>query len=604
MRKIGLFNIGKLGLVKSAGKAKTDISKVIEKWVKEHMVFWYDMSKPVDVYVPGVTYANPFVDVGGKLTYDNAINKCIITHTPTSANKNFWQTPCSPSNTISSFKLRVTGLPQGFSIESGIYSTKITSDGEYDIPEYKNSSTTNSSYPGFYLAGDNVNDVDCNIVVEEIPTKQSVPTNEILKANPYLQDFSGNNRPLKLNNFLFSAMSGVGGYTLNAKSYHNRSNSIVGTFGDYSIEITAKVTDILGIVWTKNGVGDSNSVAVGETLTRPAFTITVEGMPDDLKWGMYESGGADKGNGTFEIPAYTYTNTTETTQTKFIGITFSKSTFDNVNIKFTFQPLYPNALVTDGVDDYGVVENFKSLQNYMMFFQCAIIKPNAVNGMFSTTPIENDNNVRGWMLLQGNFVNSVRFGNSRYKNFEFTSSVKDKISYVLSANNELMTCYVGEEKATLAGTYRQTGANMSLFLSEARGKTRFGSMAFYKSILFDSVPTKETDGFTEQDLIDYYIPKAIVTITVVDVSGSPIQDATVTVGGVQYKTLSDGTVKVRGMANGTMSLSVKKDGYMPFSDNSWKFADSRITLEVLRNTVITENGYSILLENDGLILTE
>ena len=50
MRKIGLFNIGKLGLVKSAGKAKTDISKVIEKWVKEHMVFWYDMSKPVDTY--------------------------------------------------------------------------------------------------------------------------------------------------------------------------------------------------------------------------------------------------------------------------------------------------------------------------------------------------------------------------------------------------------------------------------------------------------------------------------------------------------------------------------------------------------------------------
>lgn len=22
----------------------------IEKWVKEHMVFWYDMSKPADVY--------------------------------------------------------------------------------------------------------------------------------------------------------------------------------------------------------------------------------------------------------------------------------------------------------------------------------------------------------------------------------------------------------------------------------------------------------------------------------------------------------------------------------------------------------------------------
>lgn len=482
------------------------------KWVKEHMVFWYDMSKPVDVYIPGVTYANPFVNLGGKITYDKTVNRCSITHTPTNnANTSFWQIICLPLQTVDSYRIKVTGLPEGFTIKGrlGYDSIQITQDGEYDIKSYTNSSSTNTTYPGFYLAGDNVNDVDCNIVVEEIPTRQSVPTNEILKSNPYLQDFSGNNRPLKLNNFLFAGMSGVGGYTLNAKSYHNRSNSIVGTFGDYFIEITAKVTDILGIVWTKNGIGGSNSVAKGETLTRPAFTITVEGMPDDLKWGMYESGGANKGNGIFEIPAYTYTNNTETVQTKFIGLTFNQSTFDNVDIKFTFQPLYPNALVTDGVDDYGVVENFKSLQNYMMFFQCAIIRPNTVNGMFSTTPIENGNNIMGWMLLQRNYANSVRFGNNGYKNFEFTPSVKDKISYVLSANNELMTCYVGEEKATLAGTYRQTGANMSLFLSDMKNKTRFGFMAFYKSILFDSVPTKETDGFTEQDLIDYVLENLI-----------------------------------------------------------------------------------------------
>lgn len=54
------------------------------------MVFWYDMSKPVDTYIPGVTYANPFVNGGGKLTYDNAINKCIITHTPTKQGLVLW----------------------------------------------------------------------------------------------------------------------------------------------------------------------------------------------------------------------------------------------------------------------------------------------------------------------------------------------------------------------------------------------------------------------------------------------------------------------------------------------------------------------------------
>ena len=214
MRKIGLFNIGKLGLVKSAGTGKTDINKVIEKWIPKHMVFWYDMSKPVDVYIPGVTYANQFINDGGKLKYDTTINKCTITHTPTTTNRNFWQITCASSSTIDSYKIRVTGLPKGFTIQSGFYSNKITSDGEYDIASCTNTATS-TRYVGFYLAGDNVSDVDCNIVVEEIPTRQSVPTNEILKANPYLQDFSGNNRPLKLNNFLFAAMSGVGGYETN-----------------------------------------------------------------------------------------------------------------------------------------------------------------------------------------------------------------------------------------------------------------------------------------------------------------------------------------------------------------------------------------------------
>lgn len=592
MRKIGFFNIGRLGLVRT-WQVETNINEIIEKWIPRHMVFWYDMAKPVDVYIPGVTYANQFTNDGGKIKYDSTINKCTITHTPTTANKNFWQTPCSPSSAVSSFKIRVTGLPQGFSIESGIYSIKITSDGEYDIPEYKNSGTT-TRYPGFYLAGDNVNDADCNIVVEEIPTRQSVPTNEILKSNPYLQDFSGNNRPLKLNNFLFAAMSGVGGYTLNAKSYHNRSNSIVGTFGDYSIEITAKVTDILGIVWTKNGVGDSNSVAVGETLTRPAFTITVEGMPDDLKWGMYESGGADKGNGTFEIPAYTYTNNTETVQTKFIGLTFSQSTFDNVDIKFTFQPLYPNALVTDGVDDYGQVQNL-SQGVKMLFYTC--------------------NNFRlGQQLYDQRKVGYDKVTSSYFSIFAESNSIAynarnvDGSTYIDGVLNETIIADNLLEKKTIItivnGSADSEKTGTPSFFSLYNNLGYFGTLAFYNSIGFDAVPAKETDGFTEQDLIDYYIPKSIVTITVVDVNGAPIENATVTIEGLQYNTLSDGTVKVVGIANSTMSISVTKDGYMPYSNNEWKFTNSRIILEVINNTIIMEDGNNILLENNNLILTE
>ena len=483
----------------------------IADWVKEHMVFWYDMSKPVDVYVPGVTYANPFVNGGGKLTYDNAINKCIITHTPTNNNNvAFWQIIVKPLQYVESYKIRVTGLPEGFTMKGrlGYVSIQITSDGEYDIPEYKNSSTTNSSYPGFYLAGDNVNDVDCNIVVEEIPTKQSVPTNEILKANPYLQDFSGNNRRLKLNNFLFAAMSGVGGYEYNWLDSALFITYLSGARGDGTItDNTITINNVKvssGVIETRvNSPSKKYKVRVtgitsNETLRYVVYGDTSLGELATIIFDM-------KKDGEYELPASTY-SATYNMKWQVIAASYPHT----CNITIEQIPAYPNALVTDGVDDYGVVENFKSLQNYMMFFQCNVIRPNTLNGMFSTTPIENGNNIMGWALLQGNYANSVRFGNNGYKNFEFTSSVKDKISYVLSANNELMTCYVGEEKATIAGTYRQTGANMSLFLSDTRGKTRFGSMAFYKSILFDSVPTKETDGFTEQDLIDYVL-KNIIT---------------------------------------------------------------------------------------------
>lgn len=578
MRKIGFFNIGKLGLVKSAGTGKTDISKVIEKWVKEHMVFWYDMSKPVDVYVPGVTYANPFVNGGGKLTYDNAINKCIITHTPTNNNNiAFWQIIVKPLQYVESYKIRVTGLPEGFTMKGrlGYVSIQITSDGEYDIPEYKNSSTTNSSYPGFYLAGDNVNDVDCNIVVEEIPTKQSVPTNEILKANPYLQDFSGNNRRLKLNNFLFAAMSGVGGYDISSTNIlPDRAN--------------VTVTDNRVIHITKKLSTTDNMVNIVPANSNPTHKFKVTGLSDGRQVSLVNRNGGfyTFDNGEHEV-TLTYPEGT-TLLYNSIGVTGSTGDMD---VTIEFIPRYPNALVTDGVDDYGQIQNLQ--HGVKVLF--TTINP-FVDGKFIYD--QRLNTTEPWLFAVFNDKGSIAYNSRNSNGKTYIDGTLNESTIVSALLNKKQIITIVNNDVT--GDKTKT----PVFFSNTDHDSGWISSAFYNSIGFDSVPTKENDGFTEQDLIDYYIPKAIVTITVVDVSGSPIQDAVVTVGGIQYKTLSDGTVKVRGMANGTMSLSVKKDGYMPFSDNSWKLADSRITLEVLRNTVITENGYSILLENDGLILTE
>lgn len=577
MRKIGFFNIGRLGLVKSAGTGKTDINKVIEKWIPKHMVFWYDMSKPVDTYIPSVTYANPFVNDGGKLTYDNAINKCIITHTPTNNNNiAFWQIIVKPLQYVESYKIRVTGLPTGFTIKGRLgYDIQITSDGEYDIPEYRNSSTTSSSYPGFYLAGDNVNDVDCNIVVEEIPTKQSVPTNEILKANPYLQDHSGNNRPLKLNNFLFAAMSGVGGYDISSTNIlPDRAN--------------VTVTDNRVIHITKKLSTTDNMVDIVPSNSNPTHRFKVTGLSDGRQVSLVNRNGGfyTFDNGEHEV-TLTYPEGT-TLLYNAIGVT---GDIGDMDVTIEFLPKYPNALVTDGVDDYGVVENLQ--QGVKVLF--VTINP-FVDGKFIYD--QRLNTTEPWLFAVFNDKGSIAYNSRNSNGKTYIDGTLNESTIVSALLNKKQIITIVNNDVT--GDKTKT----PVFFSNTDHDSGWISSAFYNSFGFDSVPTKQNDGFTEQDLIDYYIPKAIVTITVVDVSGSPIQDATVTVEGIQYKTLSDGTVKVRGMANGTMSLSVKKDGYMPFSDNSWKLADSRITLEVLRNTVITENGYSILLENDGLILTE
>lgn len=578
MRKIGLFNIGKLGLVKSAGTGKTDINKVIEKWIPKHMVFWYDMSKPVDTYIPSVTYANSFVNGGGKLTYDNAINKCIITHTPTNNNNiAFWQIIVKPLQYVESYKIRVTGLPEGFTMKGrlGYNSIQITSDGEYDVNSYTNSSTTNMSYPGFYLAGDNVNDVDCNIVVEEIPTKQSVPTNEILKANPYLQDFSGNNRPLKLNNFMFAAMSGVGGYDISSTNIlPDRAN--------------VTVTDNRIIHITKKLSTTDDMVNIVPANSNPTHKFKVTGLSDGRQVSLVNRNGGfyTFDNGEHEV-TLTYPEGT-TSLYNAIGVT---GDIGDMDVTIEFLPKYPNALVTDGVDDYGVVGNLQ--QGVKVLF--VTINP-FVDGKFIYD--QRLNTTKPWLFAVFNDKGSIAYNSRNSNGKTYIDGTLNESTIVSALLNKKQIITIVNNDVT--GDKTKT----PVFFSNTDHDSGWISSAFYNSIGFDSVPTKQNDGFTEQDLIDYYIPKAVVTITVVDVSGSPIQDATVTVGGVQYKTLSDGTVKVRGMANGTMSLSVKKDGYMPFSDNSWKLADSRITLEVLRNTVITENGYSILLENDGLILTE
>lgn len=564
MRKIGFFNIGKLGLVKSAGTGKTDISKVIEKWVKEHMVFWYDMSKPVDVYTQNFNDWQNYNPNSVSITNNKIVVNGLI--------DNF--RIASIGKETESFSVFIEGLGDKnlvYRVKLDENSGQITNiklkDGENVLPH---SFATTIAFMGVSGVTDYI-----GLTITQLPSGQSVPTNEILKANPYLQDFSGNNRRLKLNNFLFAAMSGVGGYDISSTNIlPDRAN--------------VTVTDNRVIHITKKLSTTDNMVNIVPANSNPTHKFKVTGLSDGRQVSLVNRNGGfyTFDNGEHEV-TLTYPEGT-TLLYNAIGVTGSTGDMD---VTIEFIPRYPNALVTDGVDDYGQIQNLQ--HGVKVLF--TTINP-FVDGKFIYD--QRLNTTEPWLFAVFNDKGSIAYNSRNSNGKTYIDGTLNESTIVSALLNKKQIITIVNNDVT--GDKTKT----PVFFSNTDHDSGWISSAFYNSIGFDSVPTKENDGFTEQDLIDYYIPKAIVTITVVDVSGSPIQDAVVTVGGIQYKTLSDGTVKVRGMANGTMSLSVKKDGYMPFSDNSWKLADSRITLEVLRNTVITENGYSILLENDGLILTE
>ena len=470
------------------------------KWMKEHMVFWYDMSKPVDTYIPSVTYTNPFVNNGGKLTYDNTINKCTITHTPTNNNNiAFWQIIVKPLQYVESYKIRVTGLPTGFTIKGrlGYDSIQITQDGEYDIKSYTNSSSTNTTYPGFYLTGDNVNDVDCNIVVEEIPTRQSVPTNEILKSNPYLQDFSGNNRPLKLNNFLFAAMSGVGGYEYNWLDSALFITYLSGARGDGTITdntITINNVKVSGpLIETKVSSSSKKykvrvtGIASDETLRYSVYGDTSLGESAIIVFDM-------KKDGEYELPASTH-SATYNMKWQVIAASYPHT----CNITIEQIPSYPNALVTDGVDDYGQVQNL-SQGVKMLFYTC---------NNFRLSQILYDQRKIGYDNIQSSYFSIFAGANT----IAYNARNVDGKTYIDGVLNEttIVDNLLGKKTiiTIVNNSVDSEKTGRPSFFSTYNNLGYFANLAFYNSIGFDSVPTKETDGFTEQELIDYVLENII-----------------------------------------------------------------------------------------------
>lgn len=178
-------------------------------------------------------------------------------------------------------------------------------------------------------------------------------TNEEMSKNPVWKDLMGNGHDLQMKNFGWGGMSGVGGYVQNFNDFRN--NSIVDKVrideqNSNSIKVTILNTEINNAIYIPKDIYQFNKSY--------SIKISSEGYnKGDLFLLFYVPSTSTattvkvplNPNGITEIPAIK--------EDDFLAV------YINVSGKvgsFTIEqlPLYPGALVFDGVDDYGTCDNF------------------------------------------------------------------------------------------------------------------------------------------------------------------------------------------------------------------------------------------------------
>lgn len=176
-------------------------------------------------------------------------------------------------------------------------------------------------------------------------------TNEMMAAmdDPRIEDADHKGRFLSFKNFAWKGMSGVGGYADNFANWSlltDRADAKITT-NSFFISSVKKSSNSAILRYSK----------VGEIV--PSIRIKVSGLIDGMGFVYIDSLTNIilhiSKDGIYTLPSYTIES----------GVSYTSIKFDKIqescNITIEQLPLYPGALVFDGVDDYGTCDNFPIL---------------------------------------------------------------------------------------------------------------------------------------------------------------------------------------------------------------------------------------------------
>ena len=178
-------------------------------------------------------------------------------------------------------------------------------------------------------------------------------TNEQMAANPVWVDKTGNGHDLQMKNFIWGGMSGIGGYNQNFNQWgYGNLPPALQTYTPHKVELNIPSTLKTGNIYSNLGKeGDIYD-----------FTLKIVGLKDGASLRITK--GVVSGNieriekdGIYKI----YQPLETSWDQLRIYIVISNPNLVDLNITIEQLPIYPGALVFDGVDDYGVCDNFPIL---------------------------------------------------------------------------------------------------------------------------------------------------------------------------------------------------------------------------------------------------
>lgn len=193
--------------------------------------------------------------------------------------------------------------------------------------------------------------------------KKQGATNESMQANPVLVDHSGNGHDANCQNFAWSEMSGIGGYNftvLHASTANQCTYELTGDKSKITI-LTAKGTNVIYTF--------TNSIAVGDAYHYKVKVIGLDVFKQSFPNAHIQDGQAKRitADGVYDVSGtatYTYVSLA-----LFTGQDIAEGTAINITIEQL--PLYPGAIVFDGVDDKITCPAFHLGKDWTLLFDVA-----------------------------------------------------------------------------------------------------------------------------------------------------------------------------------------------------------------------------------------